>query len=112
MENGDQTVLMLALRQEVTFGGELRPRVYGCFRGSERHCRSIMNRGGWTVSANSRQCLIQHYPSMFFTIAKTTTTTVLIMPQKIATSVITVACARVSRDVLSKSSFIAVSSHK
>jgi hypothetical protein len=34
------------------------------------------------------------------------------MPQKIATSVITVACARVSRDVLSKSSFIAVSSHK
>ena len=72
----------------------------------------VINRGGWTVSANSRQCLIQHYPSMFFTIAKTTTTTVLIMPQKIATSVITVACARVSRDVLSKSSFIAVSSHK
>jgi hypothetical protein len=34
------------------------------------------------------------------------------MPQKIATSVITVACAGVSRDVLAKSSFIAVSSHK
>jgi hypothetical protein len=51
----------------------------------------VMNRGGWTVSAISRQCLFQNYPSMFFTIAKTTTTTVLIMPQKIATSVIAVA---------------------
>ena len=40
MEDGDQTVLMVALRQEVTFGGELRPRVYGYFRGSERHCLS------------------------------------------------------------------------
>jgi hypothetical protein len=62
MENGDQTVLMLALRQEVTFGGELRPRVYGCFRGSEGHGGSVMNRVGWTVSANSRQRLIQALP--------------------------------------------------